>query len=137
MLETPVKLQRYQTYIDGEWVDASSGKTLETFDPYTGRPWAMIPECDETDVGRAVDAAHRAWKTNAPDCLAYRKTRRSPGQRRGARQREADFRDGGTDPLHAGMVLLLWRPCRQDPGCSRAGRPARTFQLHPQGARRG
>jgi aldehyde dehydrogenase (NAD+) len=63
MLETPVKLQRYQTYIDGEWVDASSGKTLETFDPYTGRPWALIPECDETDVGRAVDAAHRAFES--------------------------------------------------------------------------
>jgi acyl-CoA reductase-like NAD-dependent aldehyde dehydrogenase len=63
MLEAPAKLHRYQTYIDGEWVDASSGKTFETFDPYTGGPWALIPECDETDVGRAVEAAHRAFES--------------------------------------------------------------------------
>src|SRR6516162_5941049 len=63
MLETPAKLHRYQTYIDGEWVDASSGKTFETFDPYSGRPWALIPECDEADVGRAVEAAQRAFES--------------------------------------------------------------------------
>jgi len=61
MSEGSAKLQRYQTYIDGEWVDAASGKTFETSDPYTGKPWALIPECDETDVGRAVEAAHRAF----------------------------------------------------------------------------
>ena len=63
MLDTPVKLHRYQTYIDGEWVDAASGKTFETFDPYAGKPWALIPECDATDVARAVEAAHRAFET--------------------------------------------------------------------------
>ena len=63
MLEVSAKLHRYQTYIDGEWVDASSGKTFETFDPYSGRPWALIPECDETDVGRAVEAAQRAFES--------------------------------------------------------------------------
>ena len=36
MLDTPRKLHTYQTYIDGRWVDAVSGKMFETFDPYTG-----------------------------------------------------------------------------------------------------
>lgn len=48
------KLTAYQTYIDGKWVDAASGKTFETSDPYTGEPWARIPECDERDVDIAV-----------------------------------------------------------------------------------
>ncbi|MET0651276.1 MAG: aldehyde dehydrogenase family protein, partial [Hyphomicrobiaceae bacterium] len=56
-------LKTYQTYIDGKWVDAASGKTFQTFDPYTGEPWALIPECDKADVDRAVEAASRAFET--------------------------------------------------------------------------
>ena len=52
----------YQTYIDGKWVDAASGKTFQTFDPYTGEPWATVPECDKVDVDRAVEAASRAFE---------------------------------------------------------------------------
>lgn len=55
-------LKEYQTYIDGEWCDAASGKRFESFDPYTGEPWALIPECDERDVDRAVQAASRAFE---------------------------------------------------------------------------
>jgi aldehyde dehydrogenase (NAD+) len=62
MLDTRQKLQTYRTFIDGEWVDAASGKTFETFDPYTGEPWALIPECDQRDVDRAVESAHRAFE---------------------------------------------------------------------------
>jgi hypothetical protein len=34
MLDRTAKLKTYQTYIDGRWIDAASGKTFETFDPY-------------------------------------------------------------------------------------------------------
>jgi (Z)-2-((N-methylformamido)methylene)-5-hydroxybutyrolactone dehydrogenase len=61
MLDRTTTLQNYQTYIDGVWTDAASGKTFETLDPYTGQPWALIPECDNTDVDLAVEAAHRAF----------------------------------------------------------------------------
>ena len=63
MLDRPTKLQEYQTYIDGKWCDASSGKRFETYDPYTGAPWALIPECDAADVNRAVEAAYRAFES--------------------------------------------------------------------------
>ena len=43
--------------IDGKWVDAASGKTFQTFDPYTGEPWATVPECDKVDVDRAPQLA--------------------------------------------------------------------------------
>ncbi|MEC9369476.1 MAG: aldehyde dehydrogenase [Pseudomonadota bacterium] len=54
-------LSKYQTVIGGKWVDAASGKTFESFDPYTGEPWALIPRCGAEDVDRAVNAAYDAW----------------------------------------------------------------------------
>src|SRR3984893_12186604 len=63
MLDRPTELKTYQTYIGGKWVDAVSGKTFQTFDPYTGEPWALIPECDKADVERAMEAASRAFET--------------------------------------------------------------------------
>jgi acyl-CoA reductase-like NAD-dependent aldehyde dehydrogenase len=61
MQDAPAGLKTYQTYIDGKWVDAVSGKRLLTCDPYTGEPWAEIPECDAADVDKAVEAAYRAF----------------------------------------------------------------------------
>jgi aldehyde dehydrogenase (NAD+) len=61
MQDRPTKLKEYQTYIDGKWCEASSGKKFQTHDPYTGEPWALIPECDAKDVDRACEAAWRAF----------------------------------------------------------------------------
>jgi len=62
MLNRPSKIRAYQTFIDGAWCDAASGKSFETFDPYTGEAWATIPECDKSDVDRACEAAQRAFE---------------------------------------------------------------------------
>ena len=56
-------LKTFQTYIDGKWVNSRSGKTFQSFNPYTAKPWAEIPDCDAGDVDRAVDAAYRAFTT--------------------------------------------------------------------------
>jgi len=61
MQDRPAKLKEYQTYIDGKWCEAASGKKFQTYDPYTGEPWALIPECDAKDVDRACEAAWRAF----------------------------------------------------------------------------
>jgi (Z)-2-((N-methylformamido)methylene)-5-hydroxybutyrolactone dehydrogenase len=63
MLDRTAKLTIYQTFIDGRWTDAASGKTFQSFDPYTGAPWALIPECDKADVDKAVDAAYSAFES--------------------------------------------------------------------------
>src|ERR1700731_4607193 len=62
MLDRTAKLKTYQTYIDGRWIDAASGKPFEPCDPFTGQPWALIPECDKVDVDQAVGAASRAFE---------------------------------------------------------------------------
>lgn len=54
-------LKTYQTYIDGQWCDAASGKHFTSHNPYTGEDWALIPECGAEDVDRAVEAAYRAY----------------------------------------------------------------------------
>src|SRR3954462_1434157 len=54
-------LERYRMLIGGEWVDARSGATFETVDPFTGRPWAVVPRADAADVGAAVKAARDAY----------------------------------------------------------------------------
>src|SRR5438093_1149610 len=56
---------KYQTVIAGRWVDSASGEFFETENPYTGKPWALIPRCTAEDVDRAVRAAHAAF-TSGP-----------------------------------------------------------------------
>lgn len=53
-------LQRFQMLINGAAVDASSGRTFESMNPYSGAPWALIPEGTAGDVDAAVQAARTA-----------------------------------------------------------------------------
>jgi phenylacetaldehyde dehydrogenase len=46
--------------IDGEWRNAASGKTFETYDPATGDVLARVAEAGQEDVDQAVAAARRA-----------------------------------------------------------------------------
>ena len=84
----------------------------------------------------AADDADRARQGHAPHRPADREARRAPGPDRGARQRQADLRDGGADQVHAGVVLLLRRAGGQNPRRGGAGRPAGPLQLHPARAGR-
>ncbi|MCA9417427.1 MAG: aldehyde dehydrogenase family protein, partial [Candidatus Omnitrophica bacterium] len=47
--------------INGEFVDAASGKTFETPNPSTGETLAHVAEADKEDVDRAVAAARAAF----------------------------------------------------------------------------
>jgi phenylacetaldehyde dehydrogenase len=51
-----------QLFINGQWVDAASGKTFETPNPATGETLARIAEGDVEDINRAVLAARRAFE---------------------------------------------------------------------------
>src|SRR5437763_14888916 len=57
--ETP---RKYQLFIDGQWVDAESGKTFETPNPATGATLAEAAEGDKADIDKAVAAARRAFE---------------------------------------------------------------------------
>jgi len=55
-------MKSYKLYIDGEWVNSSSGKSFDTENPYTGEVWAKISRGNAEDVDRAVKAASSAFQ---------------------------------------------------------------------------
>jgi aldehyde dehydrogenase (NAD+) len=54
-------LERFKMFIGGKWVEAAAGAHFESFNPYTGKPWALIPRGGAEDANRAVEAAQRAF----------------------------------------------------------------------------
>src|SRR5438876_4638854 len=56
--------------INGNWVDAVSGKTFPTYDPSTGEVLATVAEGDKADIDLAVKAARKAfdgkWRKMSP-----------------------------------------------------------------------
>src|SRR6202453_4767231 len=50
-------------FINNEWVDARSGKTLKVYDPATGREIGEVADAGPEDVERAVAAARAALET--------------------------------------------------------------------------
>ena len=55
------KLFREQCYIDGRWVDADSGKTIEVTNPATGEVLGTVPNMGAAETRRAIQAAEKAW----------------------------------------------------------------------------
>ena len=53
-------MDKFCMYIDGAYAPAASGEWFDTFNPFTGQPWAQVARGDARDVDRAVTAAHRA-----------------------------------------------------------------------------
>ena len=56
--------RKYQLLIDGQWIDAESGKTFTTPNPATGETLAEVAEADKADIDKAVAAARRAFEGN-------------------------------------------------------------------------
>ncbi|MHB8599814.1 MAG: gamma-aminobutyraldehyde dehydrogenase [Ktedonobacteraceae bacterium] len=54
-------MAEYKLLINGEFVNSSSGKTVDVIGPASGEPIAHVPESDIEDVIRAVDAARAAF----------------------------------------------------------------------------
>ena len=54
-------LEEFRLFLGGEAVDAASGRTFESENPYLGRPWARIADGGPEDVDRAVGAARAAF----------------------------------------------------------------------------
>lgn len=53
----------HQLLIDGKWVPAQSGSTLDVLDPSTGKPIAKVAAGDAADIDLAVKAARKAFSS--------------------------------------------------------------------------
>jgi aldehyde dehydrogenase (NAD+) len=67
-------VQKEKMYIDGQWLNAASGKTYEVINPATEEVIASVPLGGVEDVEKAIDAARAAFD-NGPW------PRMSPGER--------------------------------------------------------
>ena len=56
-------LKPHQLYIDGRWVDSTSGRTIPVMNPATGEQLTAVPDANAEDVDRAVQAARRAFES--------------------------------------------------------------------------
>jgi aldehyde dehydrogenase (NAD+) len=59
------ELPKYRNLIDGKWVAASGNDWFDSFNPFTGTPWARVARSTPEDVNRAVGAATRAFNSSA------------------------------------------------------------------------
>lgn len=54
-------MKKHQMLAGGAWVDPLSGEWLESLNPFTAEPWALVPRGGKEDVNRAVAAAKSAF----------------------------------------------------------------------------
>ncbi|CAN8278140.1 unnamed protein product [Cochlearia groenlandica] len=76
IISPSVQVSYTQLLIDGNFVDAASGKTFPTIDPRTGEVIADVAEGDAEDINRAVKAARTAFDEGPwPKMTAYERSR--------------------------------------------------------------
>src|SRR5579872_5005828 len=75
MTASAQQLTKYAMYIGGEWTDSTSGKTFESVDPYTGKPWAVFADASADDVDRAAKAARAAYENEWRHTNGYERSK--------------------------------------------------------------
>lgn len=60
-LRQPIDGRHRRMFVDGAWVDARSGRIMETRNPATGAVIATVPRGDRDDIELGVAAARRAF----------------------------------------------------------------------------
>jgi succinate-semialdehyde dehydrogenase len=55
-------LLHQESYIDGKWVGAKSGKRFDIVDPGSDKAWASCPDNAVEDVDAAIQSSYRAFK---------------------------------------------------------------------------
>ncbi|RWE70650.1 aldehyde dehydrogenase family protein [Mesorhizobium sp.] len=60
-LRQPIDGRHRRMFVDGAWLDARSGRIMETRNPATGAVIATVPRGDRDDIELAVAAARRAF----------------------------------------------------------------------------
>lgn len=56
-------LFRTQCYINGQWLDANSGDTMEVENPANGNVLGTIPMMGQDETRQAIEAANEAWSS--------------------------------------------------------------------------
>jgi succinate-semialdehyde dehydrogenase/glutarate-semialdehyde dehydrogenase len=98
---------RTQNLVNGQWIDADDGKTIDVTDPATDETIASIPSVGAAETRRAVDAAHEAWTPWAA---------RTAGDRAKLVKRLAELMHRDADRLAALMTAEQGKPLGEAKG---------------------
>ena len=99
-------MEQYKLFINGEFVDAQSGKTFESFDPGTEQPIAQVAQAGKADAEAAIAAARKAFDSGVWSGL-------TPAARLAKLQDFADqlavqgLRLAMTESMDAGQIINL------------------------------
>src|SRR5688500_2617695 len=69
------ELPKYELYVAGGSFPPANGRFYDTVDPYTGQPWARVPDADEQAVDRAVGAARAAFEGEWSSMTGFQRSR--------------------------------------------------------------
>jgi aldehyde dehydrogenase len=62
-VERPSFKEKYDHFINGEWVVPSSGEYFDNISPIDGKPFTKAARGNKEDIEKALNAAHQAFKT--------------------------------------------------------------------------
>jgi len=54
-------IRTFQYFANNQWHNPTEDRWIDSENPATGQVWARVPDCRQTDVNRAVAAAHTAF----------------------------------------------------------------------------
>ncbi len=63
MLQKASHFMRQANFINGEWVSADSGATINVINPATGLAIGTVPKSGAAETRRAIEAAHTAFQS--------------------------------------------------------------------------
>ena len=107
-------MKSYQYYAGGVWHDPASGKWIDSENPARGEVWARIPDCNDDDVNRAVEAADDCFRTGPwvqMNAAARGRLLRRVGDvliNNAERLGAVETRDNGKLPDHITPALKTW-----------------------------
>lgn len=84
-------MREFKLFIGNEWKDASNGATFTSLNPFSQKPWAVIPEATKEDVDLAVTTAREAYESH------WRQT--TGLQRANLLHKIADLMEANADPM--------------------------------------
>ena len=99
-------MEQYKLFINGEFVDAASGKTFESLDPGTELPIAQVAQAGKSDAEAAIAAARKAFNSGVWSGL-------TPAARMAKIQDFADqiaqqgLRLAATESMDSGQIIAL------------------------------
>ncbi|MCF8467119.1 MAG: aldehyde dehydrogenase family protein, partial [Sneathiella sp.] len=103
-LESQISI-RNKAFINGQYVDAASGKTFDCISPLDGRILTKVAACDVEDVNRAVVAARAAFDSGAW-------SRAAPAKRKAVLQKFAGLIMKNKDELALLECLDMGKPVK-------------------------